>query len=89
MNGVSVREGEWVGLLGQEAVDSGPVLDAVAQSVVRRLLEEPRDVLTLLRGADAPDVTGLVAELTRLHPELEIDVHDGDQAHYALLLAAE
>ena len=89
VNGVSVREGEWVGLLGKVAVDSGPVLEAVAQSVVRRLLEEPRDVLTLLRGADAPDTTGLVAELTRLHPELEIDVHDGDQAHHALLLAAE
>jgi dihydroxyacetone kinase-like predicted kinase len=89
LNGVSVREGDWVGLLGREAVDAGPVLDEVAQAVIRLLLAEPRDVLTLLRGADAPDVTGLVAELTRLHPDLEIDVHDGDQAHYALLLSAE
>jgi hypothetical protein len=46
-------------------------------------------VLTLLAGADGPDLAGLVAELETSNPELEIELHDGGQPHYALLVAAE
>jgi hypothetical protein len=31
----------------------------------------------------------IVTHLTRRHPGLEVDVHDGGQAHYALLVSAE
>jgi hypothetical protein len=46
-------------------------------------------VLTLLRGADAPELGPLVAELAERHPELEVDVQDGGQPHYPLLVSAE
>ena len=53
------------------------------------MLAEPRGVLTLLTGEDAPVLDGLLAELRSQHPELELDVHQGGQPHYPLLLAAE
>ena len=52
-DGVSVRTGEYFGLVGHTTVDAGAEFDAVAQAVVSRLLAEPRDVLTLLTGSDA------------------------------------
>jgi uncharacterized protein len=57
--------------------------------VIGRLLSEPREVLTLLTGEDAPELGGLLDRLEGEHPELELEVHEGGQPHYPLLVAAE
>ncbi len=88
-NGVAVQEGEYLALLDGEAIASGAVFDEVARLLVERLLTEPRDVLTLLTGEGAPPLNGLLDELAAGHPEVELDVHEGGQPHYPLLLSAE
>jgi fatty acid kinase len=88
-NGVAVQEGEYLALLDGNAIASGAALEEVARALVERLLERPRDVLTLLTGEGAPPLNGLLDELAAEHPELELDVHDGGQPHYPLLLSAE
>jgi uncharacterized protein len=89
MNGVSVRKGAWLGLAGGEAVAGGEDFDDVAAAVAERLLEEPRGVMTLLTGADEPELDGLVERIQERHPDLELDVQAGGQPHYPLLLSAE
>ena len=86
---LTVRQGEYLGLLNGRAVASGPSFAEVARAVADGLLEEPHDVLTLLAGEGAPQLNGLVDELSADHPELEIDLHEGGQPHYQLLLSAE
>ncbi len=49
----------------------------------------PRSLLTLLTGAEAPPLDGLLERLASAHPELEVEVHEGGQPHYPLLLGAE
>jgi dihydroxyacetone kinase-like predicted kinase len=46
-------------------------------------------VLTLLTGDEAPALDGLLDRIRTKHPELELDVHEGGQPHYPLLLSAE
>ena len=41
------------------------------------------------QATNAPPLDGLLDELAERHPELEIDVHEGGQPHYPLLLSAE
>jgi hypothetical protein len=89
LDGLSVRKGEYLGFLNGHAVAAGPSFADVARTVVDGLLAEPREVLTLLAGDGAPELTGLVDELNARHPELEIDLHQGGQPHYQLLLSAE
>jgi uncharacterized protein len=89
LNGVDIRKGEWLGLADGEPVAGGPAFDAVVEAVVAKLLAEPRGLLTLLTGEDAPELDGLLTDLAARHPELELEVHEGGQPHYALLLAAE
>ena len=45
--------------------------------------------LTLLTGEEPPPLDGLLSELESGHPELEVEVHQGGQPHYPLLLSAE
>jgi hypothetical protein len=89
LNGRAVGRGEYLGLVGEEPFTGGAEFEPVASAVLARLLAQPREVVTLLTGADQPDVSELVAALERADPELEIEVHEGGQPHYPLLVSAE
>jgi hypothetical protein len=89
LNGLSVRKGEYLGLAGEKAIATGLSFLDVARAVAEALLDHPRDVLTLIAGEDAPPLDTLLQELAERHEELEIEVHDGGQPHYPLLLSAE
>jgi uncharacterized protein len=89
LNGVAVRKGEWLGLAEGDPVAGGELFDDVAQTVLERLLSEPRSVVTLLTGESPPPLETLIARIESGHPELELDVHEGGQPNYPLLLAAE
>jgi DAK2 domain fusion protein YloV len=89
VNGLRVRKGAYLGLVDGDAVAAGDSFDDVALAVLDRLLAEPRDVLTLLTGADAPALEPVTSYVAERHPALDLDVQDGGQPHYPLLIAAE
>jgi DAK2 domain fusion protein YloV len=89
LNGLAIKGGDWLGLADGEPVAGGHDFAEVALEVVGHLLAEPRSFLTLLTGAEPPPLDGLVERLTTAHPELEVEVHEGGQPHYPLLLGAE
>jgi DAK2 domain fusion protein YloV len=89
LDGMSIRKGAYLGLADGEAVAGGASFDEVAGAVVERLLAEPRTVLTLLTGKDEPDLASLLERLGSEHPEVELEVQQGGQPHYPLLLSAE
>ena len=89
LNGVAVKAGKWLGLAEGEPVAGGDTFDDAARAVLETLLSEPRSVLTLLTGAEAPALEGLIEHLRASHPDVELDVHEGGQPHYPLLVAAE
>jgi fatty acid kinase len=89
LNGRAVEAGQYIGLLGDELVTGGADFEPVAKAILERLLAEPRELVTFLTGEDEPDLSQLLTELERANPELEIEVHEGGQPHYPLLVSAE
>ncbi len=89
IDGVTASKGDFLGILDERAVAAGPSFPEVVRAVAQQLLAEPRDVLTILTGESAPPLDGLLDELAEQHPGLEIDVHEGGQPHYQVLLSAE
>jgi uncharacterized protein len=89
LNGLRIREGDWLGLAAGEPVAGGDDFAEVAFGVAARLLGQPRALLTLLTGAEPPPLDGLIERLESAHPTLEVEVHEGGQPHYPLLLGAE
>jgi hypothetical protein len=83
------RDGRWIGVVDGQPVVEGPAFDEAARSLVERLLAEPRSVLTVLTAAGAPPLDAWLAAIAERHPGLEIEVHEGGQPRYALLLGAE
>jgi uncharacterized protein len=89
MNGIPITKGEWLGLSEGEPVSGGSDFDDVTYAVVERLLREPRELLTLLVGRDGAQLQGVLDRIAKEHPDLEVDVQEGGQPHYHLLLSAE
>ncbi len=89
LGGLEIEQGQFLGLVDEEPVTSGPALEPVAREVAERLLGEATDVLTILAGEEAEGVEELARALRDAHPELEIEVHEGGQPHYPLLFSAE
>jgi dihydroxyacetone kinase-like predicted kinase len=89
MNGFSIVRGSYLGLADGQPVAHGPSFDDVARAVVQHLLAEPRSVLTLLTGEQKPALDDLLAFIETNHPRLELEVHEGGQPLYPLLLSAE
>jgi hypothetical protein len=89
LNGRAVRKGEFLGLAEGDPFAGGGDFDQVAEAVVEHLLAEPRAVLTVLAGEDAPELSRLLARIAERHPDVEVDVQSGGQPHYHVLLSAE
>ena len=89
LNGLAIRSGDWLGLADGDPVAGGKDFAEVALGVVVHLLAQPRGILTLLTGAEPQPLDELLERLASTHPELELEVHEGGQPHYPLLLGAE
>jgi dihydroxyacetone kinase-like predicted kinase len=89
LDGLSVRKGAFLGLAEGEPIAGGDAFDEVTAAVVEHLLSKSRSVLTILTGEGAPELNGVLGRIAEQHPDVEVDVQDGGQPHYHLLLSAE
>ena len=89
LNGLRIIKGDFLGLAEGAPIAHGESFDEVATAVVERLLAEPRGVMTLLTGAEEPDLASLISLVEAEHPDVELEVYEGGQPHYPLLLSAE
>jgi len=89
LDGVAIRKGAYLGLVDDAAVIASDDLDDVVAEVVERLLSGEREWLAILTGEGAPPLEGLVSSLQEEHPEVAVEIHEGGQPHYPLLLVAE
>ena len=85
------RPGDVLGAVEGDVVVIGTSLAEVAWQVVERLLAAGGELLTLVRGLDADDdlVPDLVARVRDWSPVVDIEVLDGGQPRYPLLLGLE
>ena len=84
--------GDVLGLVDGDFVEIGAELGQVAWRVLERLLTSGGgELVTIVRGRDADDqlVEALLARVRDWSPSLEIEVLDGGQPRYPLLLGLE
>lgn len=91
IDGRVVKEGACVGLLDGELLVAEDEVGAAALELVRRMLEEGADVVTLLRGEELGEVDAeSIAETIRgLDTDLLVEVKYGGQPLYPLQVVAE
>lgn len=91
LNGVTVKEGEVIGLVDGTLAASGPDIDKILSQVLEKMEVEEREIISIYRGADTTDQEAekVVFLIESLYPDLEIELLPGGQAHYCYILGAE
>jgi dihydroxyacetone kinase-like predicted kinase len=83
--------GDILGVMDGDVAEIGATIAEVAIRMVDRLLSAGGELATLVTGQDAAD--GLVADvrrhLRRVHPGVELVVHDGGQPLWPLIVGVE
>ena len=91
LDSVRVREGDYIGLVNGDLVIAGQDMEYVIHETLQRMNIERYEIVTLYYGEG---VTRQQAEETarsikEKYSQLEIEVVDGGQPHYAYILSAE
>jgi hypothetical protein len=89
LDGIEIAKGSFLGLVDGVAVVAATDVETAALEVVERVLAGERGWLGILTGEDAPSLDGLLEAVERAHPEVDVEVHEGGQPHYPLLVVAE
>jgi len=86
-----IAEGDWLGIGpdGIAAVESDAA--AAATALLGTIIDDDHELLTVLTGVDADTVTteAIVGYVAEHHPEVEVEVSDGDQPLYPYYFGLE
>ncbi|MEO7018643.1 MAG: DAK2 domain-containing protein [Ktedonobacteraceae bacterium] len=91
MGGVRVREGDYIGIVNGNLAMAGQHMEQVLDETLKRMQIEQLEIVTLYFGEG---ITEQLAEETARriknhYSQLEIQVVNGGQAHYAYIISAE
>jgi DAK2 domain fusion protein YloV len=91
IDGVTVREGQIIGLLDGQLAVSGDSLEAALLAILQKADAGAAELITVYYGADlAPAEAERLADvIRRAWPNLEVELHEGGQPHYPLILSIE
>ncbi|MFC4775480.1 DAK2 domain-containing protein [Paenibacillus sp. GCM10023252] len=91
IDGVDIREGDYIGIQEKAIVISHPNLNEACQGLLAQMLAKGGDLLTIIAGEDATeaDLTILTEWTEQNYPDLEIEVQAGGQPLYPYLFAVE
>jgi len=91
VNGLSIKEGQIIGLLNGDLTNVGSDIPTVMRQVLDRIGPDDYEILTMYYGEDvsAEEAEALAETIRESHPDLEVEVLDGGQAHYYYILSVE
>ena len=91
INGVTIKNGDTIGIIGKEIVLSNPDQHTAALGLTEKILEGDKFMLTVFCGKDAtPDQqSALQADIQKTYPAIETYFIDGGQDIYPFIFVAE
>jgi dihydroxyacetone kinase-like predicted kinase len=89
--GVSVQEGQFIGLHNTVLKTAGETLAGVVLDLLDRMGAADRELATLFYGADVDPASAeqIAAQVRAAFPNLEIERHPGGQPYYHFILSLE
>ncbi|EIW13916.1 phosphatase, dihydroxyacetone kinase family [Lactiplantibacillus pentosus KCA1] len=91
IDGLAIKKDDYMGLVDGKIVITNPDRDTAALDMVKAMLDEDSELVTIIYGQDATkaDADKLAAKVQDLDDELEIEIHEGDQPVYPFLVSVE
>src|SRR5258708_15709752 len=91
LGGVSVRQGDFIGVINGHLAVANQNMQQVVHDTLKRMSIDNYEIITLYYGEDvtAGQAEQMAKDIKACYSQLEIEVVDGSQPHYAYILSAE
>ena len=91
INGLRIREGQFIGLLNGELVEAGNNLQQVTQAVLQRIDIARYEIITVYWGEDITkeQAEELASWIAGHYRDKEVELVEGKQPHYRYIISAE
>jgi len=91
IKGEKIKKGEYLIFLGKELKAHGKNVYKETEKVLEELIKKGYEIITIIygEGAKKEKIDQLVKNLTQKYANIEIEIHNGGQRHYPLLISAE
>lgn len=91
IQGVKVESGQVIGLLNGTLTSSGDSLQEILMQILEKGEASEHELITLYYGEDLPAsrANQLADEVRERYPDLEVELHEGGQPHYQIILSIE
>lgn len=91
INGLSVEEGQIIGLLNGQLVTAGTDQEAIVLDLLARMDAAESEIITVYYGeaVERPQAERLVMAIQKRYPDQEVELLDGGQPHYCYIISAE
>ncbi len=88
---LEVKAGEFIGIVENRLVVSGPDLEAVVLETLKRMRADEREIITLYYGDTVSEeqASKMAEKVRATFPDQEVEVLYGGQPHYPYILSAE
>ncbi|MGG1574445.1 DAK2 domain-containing protein [Fictibacillus sp. NRS-1165] len=91
IDGIEISKGDFMGILNGKIVASMPDKEEAVQQLVKEMIDEESEIITLIAGEDASeeDTESLVQFIEDSFPSVEVEVHEGNQPLYPFIISVE
>jgi dihydroxyacetone kinase-like predicted kinase len=91
MNGIQVAEGQFIGLHNGDLAATGKNLEEALMNLLGKMNAGSRELITFYWGEDLdPSQANRLADIVRIdYPAQQVEIYEGGQPHYFLILSVE
>ena len=91
IDGQTIKKDDFMGIVDGKIVDTDPDLKEAAIKMVKQMLDEDSEIVTILYGQDGDKKTAeeIKAAVEEMDDELETEIYEGGQPVYPYLISVE
>ena len=91
LDGVKVEEGKFIGLSNGKLVVSSKSIESTTLDLLKKMEVEKREHITIFYGSNITEseIEKIAAKIKKVYSAIEIEIHEGCQPHYFMILSVE
>ncbi len=91
VEGVEIKKDSFIGMVEGKIKVSCATLEEAAYETLEKLLDDDSEIITIIVGedADTSKAETLADKVTEAFPDVEVEIHEGDQPVYPYIFAVE
>lgn len=88
---LKIKKGDIIGLASGDLIAGGKTIAAITLKLLKEMIDKDSEIISLIKGMDlaGDEAAEIAAKVEKKYPDVEINVYDGGQPLYPLIIGVE